>query len=296
LNLCGPMVTFSTACAAGGNAIGYAISEIQNDRADAMVAGGAEATITPLGLAAFCSGRLLSINRDPDSACCPFDKRRDGLIMAEGGAFVVLESMENAIKRKATIFAEIIGYASVSTAYDMTRPLDSGDSFKRAMIKSLLDADLKAGDISYINAHGVSAPLTDLCEAKAIMEIFNGRSPQIPVSSIKSMIGQPFAASCPMQIISSALTIERQIIPPTIHFEVPDPDIDLQIVANHALGRGEINTVMVNSFGYGGTNVTLLLKKISAMNDRRVRYAPFQIGNRRKGERRHRPRKGSGPI
>jgi 3-oxoacyl-[acyl-carrier-protein] synthase II len=286
LNICGPMVTFSTACAAGGNAVGFAIGEIQHDGVDAMVVGGAEAAITPLSFASFCAGHLLSTNKDPELASRPFDKHRDGLVMAEGAAFVVLESMEHAIKRGARMYCEVIGYASVSSAFDMTHPVNSGDNFKRAMMKALKSSDISPNEINYVNAHGVSAPLTDRCEAKAIQELFGEHTSKIAVSSIKSMIGQPFSASFPMQIVACLLTFERRIIPPTIHFNAPDDENKLSIVANNALGWENLGSIMVNSFGYGGTNVSLVLKPVTGQTDRRLRYAPVDHDERRKAERR----------
>jgi len=296
LNIQGPMVTFSTACAAGGNAIGYAISEIQHDGTDAMLAGGAEATITPLGLAAFCSGRLLSTNRDPEIACRPFDLKRDGLVMAEGAAFVVLESLEHAMSRGAKVYAEIIGYASVSGAIDMTHPDTTGGSFRRSMLRALKEADMTIDHVSYINAHGVSAPITDLCEARAIHDILGDRVQQVPVTSIKSMIGQPFAAGCPMQIVSSVLTLEHRIIPPTIHYSEPDPNIRLNVVANSALGKENLDSVLVNAFGYGGTNVSVILKQVYGHKDRRLSYHPLTHSDRRGNHsRRKNLRRGTHP-
>lgn len=250
-----------TACASSANAIGDAMRMIQRGEADLMFAGGAEAAIHPLAFAAFCAAnRAMSVSTDPAKACRPFDRERDGFVMAEGSAVVILEELEHALKRKAEILGEVIGYGCTCDAYHVVAPEPSGDGAIRCMRLCLRDAGMSPGDVDYINAHGTGTPLNDKLETVAIRNVFgNTRKPLI--SSTKSMTGHMMAAAGAIEFILSILAIRDGFIPPTIGYENPDEECDLAgLVVNTGIVR-EIRTVMTNSFGFGGHNTTLMIRK-----------------------------------
>ncbi len=257
----GPNLSVSTACAAGAHAIGESYRMIQMGVAEAMITGGAEAVVTPLALAGFNSMRALSERNDaPEKASRPFEKNRDGFVMGEGSGILILEELEHALERGATIYAEIIGYGLSADAYHMTAPAEGGEGAVRCMRMALKSAKVPLDDIDYINAHGTSTELNDLSEFQAINTVFADREKLMPVSSTKSMTGHLLGAAGGVEAIYTALTIDRGIIPPTINYEEPDPRINLDVVPNTAR-KAEVKTAMSNSFGFGGTNASLVLRK-----------------------------------
>ncbi len=260
-------INFATvsACASGSHALGTALNMMRNGVTDIFVAGGTESCITPLGLAGFCSMRALSTRNDfPEKASRPFDKERDGFVMGEGAGMVVLETLEHALERKApNIYAEFIGTGMSCDAYHMTAPDPEGKGAALSMKYALESAGIDAGDVDYINAHGTSTDLNDKGETAAIKKIFGERAYQIPVSSTKSMIGHLLGASGAVEFIATLLSIKEGIIPPTVNYEFPDPECDLDYVPNKAIAK-EMNIAMSNSFGFGGHNITLVLKKYTA--------------------------------
>ncbi len=251
-----------SACASGAHALGTSLNMLRNGLADVIIAGGTESAITPLGLAGFCSMKALSTrNGSPEKASRPFDGERDGFIMGEGAGIVVLETLEHAVKRNAPrIYAEFIGAGMSCDAYHITAPDPEGRGAALSIKSVLDDAGIGVEDVDYINAHGTSTSLNDKGETAAIKIVFGERAYQIPISSIKSMIGHLLGASGAVEFIASLLTIKEGIIPPTINYEVPDPECDLNYVPGKALEK-EINTVISNSFGFGGHNITLALRK-----------------------------------
>jgi 3-oxoacyl-[acyl-carrier-protein] synthase II len=253
--------TISSACAAGADSVGYAFYVIKNDLADVMITGGAEAPIVPLTFGAFCLISALS-TRDGDAtkASRPFDKERDGFVMGEGAGILILESLDHAIKRDAHIYAEMLSYATTNDAYHMAQPLPTGDQARKSMELALRAAKIDPSEVDYINAHGSSTVLNDKTETKIIKQIFGENSYQIPISSNKSMIGHALGAAGSIELIASVLTIRHQIIPPTINYEFPDPECDLDYVPNE--GReGSITTVLKNSYGFGGKNSNIIIRK-----------------------------------
>jgi 3-oxoacyl-[acyl-carrier-protein] synthase II len=249
-----------TACATGTNAIGDAFHLIQDGRADMVIAGGAEGSITPLALAGFASLTALSKSEDPLRASIPFDKERDGFIMGEGAGIVILESLEHAEKRNAKIYAEMKGYGATCDAYHITSPSPDGEGAARAMVMALKDGDVKAEEVSYINAHGTSTPYNDKFETAAIKSAFGEYAYKIPVSSTKSMTGHLLGAAGAIEAIVCAKALEDGFVPATIGYKVPDEDCDLDCVPN--VGRNEeLKYAMSNSLGFGGHNATILLKK-----------------------------------
>jgi len=261
-NFSGPNFSISTACATGNHSIGEAFKIIQRGEADVMIAGGAEGAITPLGLAGFCSMRALSTRNDePKKASRPFDKERDGFVIGEGAGVVVLEELERAKKRGAEIWAEIIGFGMSEDAYHITQPVPDGKGIKLAMGEALKDAELNPDQVDYINAHGTSTPLNDKVETKAIKELFGSYAYKIPVSSTKSMTGHLLGATGGVEMIACVLSIQRGVVPPTINYEVPDPECDLDYVPNHAR-EVNIGVALSNSMGFGGHNAVLVVKKI----------------------------------
>ena len=257
-----PNFSISTACATGNHSIGEAFKIIQRGEADVMIAGGAEGAITPLGLAGFCSMRALSTRNDePKKASRPFDKERDGFVIGEGAGVVVLEELERAKKRGASIWVEIIGFGMSEDAYHITQPVPDGKGIKLAMEEALKDAELNPDQVDYINAHGTSTPLNDKVETKAIKELFGSYAYKIPVSSTKSMTGHLLGATGGVEMIACVLSIQRGIVPPTINYEVPDPECDLDYVPNHAR-EVNIGVALSNSMGFGGHNAVLVVKKI----------------------------------
>ena len=249
-----------TACATGTNAIGDAFHMIQDGRADIIIAGGAEGSITPLALAGFASLTALSKSEDPLRASIPFDKERDGFIMGEGAGIVILESLEHAEKRNARIYAEMKGYGATCDAYHITSPSPDGEGAARAMVMALKDGDVKAEEVSYINAHGTSTPYNDKFETAAIKAAFGEHAYKIPVSSTKSMTGHLLGAAGAIEAIVCAKALGEGFVPATIGYKVPDEDCDLDCVPN--VGRKEdLQYAMSNSLGFGGHNATILLKK-----------------------------------
>jgi 3-oxoacyl-[acyl-carrier-protein] synthase II len=254
----GPLMTISTGCSAGANAIGWAARAIAAGEADVMLAGGAEAPITPFGIGAGVNARILSARNDePARASRPFDRGRDGLVMAEAAGVLVLEALERAEARGARVYGELLGYATTANAYEMIRVDPHGDGFARCMRLALEGGGLEPADIDLVNAHAGSIVLTDRNEAHAIGEVFGSRP--LPVTSIKSMVGQPFAAGGPLQAISSVLMIEHATIVPTINYEDPDPECEVAVVGGEARPAPGLRTVLMNAFGYGGSNVTLVV-------------------------------------
>jgi len=258
----GPNFSISTACATGNHSIGEAFKIIQRGDAGAMVAGGTEAAITPLGLAGFCSMRALSTRNDePEKASRPFDKERDGFVIGEGAGVVVLEELERAKKRKASIWGEIVGFGMSGDAYHITQPILNGRGLREAMNKALKDAEISPQEVDYINAHGTSTPFNDKVETQAIKDLFGRDAYRIPVSSTKSMTGHLLGAAGGVEIIASLLAFKEKIIPPTINYENPDPECDLDYVPNKAR-EAKIKVVMSNSMGFGGHNAVLVIKKL----------------------------------
>jgi beta-ketoacyl-acyl-carrier-protein synthase II len=249
------------ACAAGADSIGYAFLLIKNNLADIMITGGAEAPIAPLTFGAFCNIGALSLkNGDPTRASRPFDKERDGFVMSEGAGIIILESLESALERGVNIYAEIIGYGTTNDAYSMVQPLPTGSQAKKAIELALKFANVKPSEIDYINAHGSSTPLNDKIETKIIKEIFGEYAYRIPISATKSITGHSLGAAGSIEAIASILTIINQFIPPTINYEFPDPECDLDYVPNKGR-KADINIVLSNSYGFGGKNVALIFKK-----------------------------------
>ena len=253
--------TISSACAAGADSVGYAFSTIRNDLADVMITGGAEAPIVPLTFGAFCLISALSTrNAEPAKASRPFDKERDGFVMGEGAGILILESLDHAIKRDAHIYAEMLSYATTNDAYHMAQPLPTGDQAKKSMRLALQAAKIDPTEIDYINAHGSSTVLNDKTETKIIKQIFGENSYKIPISSNKSMIGHALGAAGSIELIASVLTIKHQFIPPTINYEFPDPECDLDYVPNKAR-NATVTTVLKNAFGFGGKNSNIIIRK-----------------------------------
>jgi 3-oxoacyl-[acyl-carrier-protein] synthase II len=249
-----------TACATGTNSIGDAFKVIQRGDADAMITGGAEAPITKMSVAGFCANTALSTNPDPNTACRPFDKNRDGFIIGEGSGIVVLEELEHALARGAKIYGEIVGYGATGDAYHITAPAPGGEGGARAMKMALNDSGLAPEEIDYINAHGTSTEYNDKFETAAVKEVFGDHAYKLAMSSTKSMTGHLLGAAGGIEAIFSVLSMRDSILPPTINYETPDPECDLDYVPNTARPQ-TINTVMSNSLGFGGHNATIVLKK-----------------------------------
>jgi 3-oxoacyl-[acyl-carrier-protein] synthase II len=250
-----------TACASGTHAVGEAFKLIQQGYADAMITGGTEATITPLALSGFCNMKALSFyNDDPKKASRPFDKNRDGFVMAEGAGILLLEELEHAKKRGANIYCEVVGYGLNGDAYHITAPSPGGEGAVQCMKMALEDAKVAPDEVDYINAHGTSTPYNDLCETIAIKKVFKDHSKRIMVSSTKSMTGHALGAAGGMEAIFTALTIKTGVIPPTINYEYPDPECDLDYVPNQAREK-KVKFALSNSFGFGGTNACLVFKR-----------------------------------
>ena len=256
----GPNSSVVTACATGNHSIGEAARIIQRGDADAMIAGGAESTITPLAVGGFSSMRALSTrNSEPERASRPFEKDREGFVIAEGAGLLLLEELEHARKRGALIHAEIIGFGCNGDAYHISAPSPNGIGAARCMEVAMKDAKINYTDIDYINAHGTSTPLNDLSETMAMKTVFKDRAKKIPVSSTKSMTGHLLGAAGGVEAVFSILAIKNGIIPPTINYETPDPECDLDYVPN-VPREAKVRTVMSNSFGFGGTNATLIFR------------------------------------
>ena len=249
-----------TACATGTNSIGDAFKVIQRGDAIAMITGGAEAPITNMSVAGFCANTALSTNPDPKTACRPFDADRDGFILGEGAGIIVLEELEHALARGAHIYAEIVGYGSTGDAYHITAPAPGGEGGARAMKMAINDGELNPEDIDYINAHGTSTGYNDKFETAAIKAVFEDHAKKLMVSSTKSMTGHLLGAAGGVEAIISVLSIKEGIIPPTINYQTPDPECDLDYVPNEARKR-DIKVALSNSLGFGGHNATIVFKK-----------------------------------
>ncbi|MFV2046968.1 beta-ketoacyl-ACP synthase II [Metabacillus litoralis] len=252
-----------TACATGTNSIGDAYRVIERGEADVMITGGAEAPLTEMSFAGFTANKALSTNPDPKTASRPFDKDRDGFVMGEGAGIIVLEELEHALARGATIYAEIVGYGATGDAYHITAPAPNGEGGSRAMKMAIERSGLNANEIDYINAHGTSTPYNDKFETLAIKEVFGEHANKLAISSTKSMTGHLLGAAGGVEAIFSILAIKEGILPPTINLQTPDPDCDLDYVPNEAR-KQEINTALSNSLGFGGHNATIIFKKYQA--------------------------------
>jgi 3-oxoacyl-[acyl-carrier-protein] synthase II len=263
-NAKGPNSSVVTACATGNHAIGDAFKLIQRGAADAMIAGGAEAIIVPLTIAGFCAMKAMSTRNDePEKASRPFDADRDGFVCGEGGGVLVLESLEHARRRDARIYAEVIGYGMTGDAHHMTAPDPDGDGAARAMAGALADAKIAPGDVGYINAHGTSTPYNDKFETLAIKRVFGEHARKVAVSSTKSMTGHLLGAAGGIEAIASVLALHHGVLPPTINYEKPDPECDLDYIPNQAR-KQDVELALSNAFGFGGTNATLVLRKYRA--------------------------------
>ena len=259
----GPNTCVVTACATGAHCIGDALRVIQYGDAEVIIAGGTEANIAPLTVAGFNAMKALSTRNDePEKASRPFEKNRDGFVVAEGAGIMILEELEHALKRGAKIYGELIGYGYTADAYHITAPSPDGDGAARCMRMALKDAGLKPEQVDTINAHGTSTVLNDLTETKAIKTVFGKHAHQIPISGTKSMTGHLLGAAGSTEAIFTLLTIRDGILPPTINYEVADPECDLDYVPNVAR-RVSVGVAMKNAFGFGGTNATLVFRKFS---------------------------------
>lgn len=256
----GPNSAPVTACATGTHAIGDAFKILQRGDADVMIAGGAEATILPTAFAGFSAARALSTrNDDPKGASRPFDKERDGFVMGEGSGVLVMETLDHALKRGADIIAEIVGYGMTGDAFHLTQPAPEGEGAKRSMLAAIADSGLDPTDFGYINAHGTSTELNDKFETIAIKQAFGDHAYRLAVSSTKSMTGHLLGAAGGVEAIATALALKEQILPPTINYEHPDPDCDLDYVPNEAR-KANVKAALSNSLGFGGHNATIAFK------------------------------------
>ena len=259
----GPNTCVVTACATGAHCIGDAFRTIVYGDAEAMIAGGTEANITPLTIGGFNAMKALSTRNDePEKACRPFEKNRDGFVVAEGSGILILEELQFALKRNAKIYAELVGYGYTGDAYHITAPSPDGEGAVRCMRMAIKDAGLKPEDIDYVNAHGTSTPLNDLTETMAIKTVFGPHAKKVPISATKSMTGHLLGAAGSTEAIFTILSLHEGILPPTINYEEPDPQCDLDYVPNVAR-RQPLGIAMSNAFGFGGTNATLVFKKFS---------------------------------
>jgi len=259
----GPNSATATACSASAHSIGDAYKIIQRCAAEVMIAGGSEAAITPMGVGGFAAMRALSTRNDePERASRPFDAQRDGFIVGEGAGVLILESLEFAQKRGAPIFAEIVGYGMSGDAYHITQPAEGGDGGYRVTMAALKDAKISADDVSYVNAHGTSTPIGDAIETTALKRVFGERAKKVPISSTKSMTGHLLGGAGGLEAGISVLALRDQILPPTVNYENPDPECDLDYVPNHAL-KAAVEYALSNSFGFGGTNASLIFKRWS---------------------------------
>ena len=257
----GPNMALVTACASSTHAVGDAFRIIARGEADLMLTGGAEAPITPLGTAGFSAMKALSERNDePEKASRPFDAKRDGFVMAEGAGILVLEELESAVKRGAKIYAEVVGYGMTGDAYHVAAPDPDGDGAARVMKAALDDAGVEPSAVNYINAHGTSTPFNDKTETGAIKKVFGEHASKIGVNSTKSMTGHLLGATGAVEAAYTALCLHHQVMPPTINYENPDPECDLDYVPNKAR-PAEVEYGLSNSFGFGGTNGSLLLKR-----------------------------------
>lgn len=259
----GPNYATVSACATSAHAIGDAFRTIQYGDADVMITGGAEATVTPMAVGGFANMKALSErNESPETASRPFDLTRDGFVMGEGGAVLIIEDLEHAKKRGARIYSEIVGYGATGDAYHLTAPAPNGEGAQRAMKRAMRDAGLSPADVQYINAHGTSTPANDLNETAAIKAVFGDEAWNLNVSSTKSATGHMLGAAGAVELVISTLAINNCLIPPTINYETPDPECDLNYTPNKAVKR-EVEFALSNSFGFGGHNTTLAVKRFT---------------------------------
>lgn len=257
----GPNLTQTTACAAGTHAVGEAFRHIAYGDCDVAITGGTESVICPLAVGGFSAMKALSTrNDDPTTASRPFDRDRDGFVISEGSGMLVLEEMESAKRRGATIYAEIVGYGQTSDAYHIAAPPEDGEGAARCMAAALRDAGLNPADIDYINAHGTSTPLNDKCETQAIKTVFGTHAYKLAVSSTKSMTGHMLGAAGGIEAAFTVLALHQSILPPTANLQTPDPDCDLDYVPLSAR-EARIETAMSNSFGFGGTNGVVIFRR-----------------------------------
>ena len=258
----GPNLTVTTACSSGANAIGQAFHLIRYGHADRMIAGGADAPVTPVVMDAWKDMRVLSTKNDPpERACKPFSANRDGFVLSEGAGIVVLEALELAVARGARIYGEILGYGSTADAAHITFPDPDGEA--NAILRALKDANVAPAEIDHINAHGTATKLNDQSETEAIKRVFGDRAREIPINSIKSMIGHSMGAAGAIELIAATLAIDNQILPPTINYEEADPQCDLDYItegARRVSGSNPLRTAMSNSFGFGGNNAVLVVR------------------------------------
>ena len=260
----GPNNCTVTACAAGSNAIGDAFRLVQRGYAQAMICGGTEAAVTPLSFAGFASARALSTrNDDPDHACRPFDRDRDGFVMGEGSGILLLEELEHALSRGAKIYGEIVGYGMTCDAYHITSPVPGGEGASRAIQLAMKDAGVKPADVSYINAHGTSTPANDSTETAAIKTALGDQAYNVAISSTKSMTGHLLGGSGGIEAVAAMMAIAHDRVPPTINLENPDPACDLDYIPNQSREH-TVDVALSNSFGFGGHNVTLVFRKFQS--------------------------------
>jgi 3-oxoacyl-[acyl-carrier-protein] synthase II len=257
----GPNSATATACSASAHAVGDAFKIIQRGDAEVMIAGGSEAAVTPMGIGGFAAMRALSTrNDDPEHASRPFDADRDGFVVGEGAGMLILESLDFAQRRGAKIIAEIVGYGMSGDAYHITQPAEGGDGGYRVSRAAIKDAKVTPDDISYVNAHGTSTPLGDAIETTALKRVFGERAKKVPISSTKSMTGHLLGGAGGLEAGISVLALRDQILPPTINQEKPDPACDLDYIPNRSR-KADVTYVLSNSFGFGGTNASLLFKR-----------------------------------
>jgi len=261
LGLKGPSTTIAAACASGAAAIGLGLQAIRNQEADVILAGGSDAPITPMVVASYCAANAMSTRNDePERASRPFCLDRDGFVLGEGAGMVILEDLDRALRRGAHIYAEVCGFGMTCDSYHMAQASPEGEEAARAIRLALKDARMDPQQVDYVNAHGTSTPINDKVETLAIKKVFGDHAYNLSVSSIKSMIGHAHGACGGIETIACALAIENQVIPPTINYEKPDPECDLDYVPNHCR-RGRVNVVLKNAFGFGGKNAALILKR-----------------------------------
>jgi len=257
----GPNYATVSACATSAHAIGDAFRTIQYGDADVMITGGAEATVTPMAVGGFANMKALSERNDsPETASRPFDLTRDGFVIGEGGAVLILEELEHARKRGARIYSEVVGYGATGDAYHLTAPAPNGEGAQRAMKRAIKDAGIVPADVQYINAHGTSTPANDLNETAAIKAVFGDAAGSVKVSSTKSMTGHMLGAAGAVELLISTLAINNSLIPPTINYSTPDPECDLDYTPNEPV-KQDIEFAISNSFGFGGHNTTLAVKR-----------------------------------
>jgi len=255
--------TISSGCATGVDAIGYAFEAISMGKADLIITGAAETPLAPLTFGSLCLTGVMSTKNDtPIKVPCPFDKKRDGIVLGEGAGIVILEELEHALARERTIYAEVLGYGTTYDGYHITQPMPTGEHASKAIKLALKEADLRPEDIDYINAHGCGTPLSDQIETLAIKKVFGDHAYKLSVSSIEPMIGHPFGAAAAIEIIACALVLKNQILPPTINYEDPDPECDLDYIPNKAR-EGNVRVLISNSLSFGGKNSVLVLKQVN---------------------------------